>query len=86
MTQDRGDGMGEFEHISIKLSGDEALVLFDWLARFNKNNNTDLTDQAEQRVLWDIESSLESALVQVFSEDYTSLLDEARSRLQYPAP
>jgi len=78
--------MGESEHISIKLSGDEALVLFDWLARFNKNNNTDLTDQAEQRVLWDIESSLESVLVQVFSEDYTSLLDEARSRLQYPAP
>lgn len=77
--------MGEDEHFSVKLSGDEALVLFDWLARFNESNSSNLTDQAEQRVLWDIESSLESALIQVFSEDYSSLLNEARSRLQYPA-
>ncbi|MGO4431754.1 hypothetical protein AB4Y88_00200 [Paenarthrobacter sp. RAF9] len=78
--------MDEKEHISFKLSRDEALVLFDWLARFNKSNSSNLTDQAEQRVLWDIESSLESVLIQVFSEDYSSLLDEARGRLQYPAP
>ncbi|WP_309106572.1 hypothetical protein [Arthrobacter sp.] len=78
--------MSESEQISVKLSEDEALVLFDWLARFNERRNTDLADQAEQRILWDIECSLESVLVQPFLEDYTLLLAEARSRLGNPSP
>ena len=42
--------------VSIELSGDEALVLFEWITRFNKREDAEFEDQAEQRVLWDIES------------------------------
>ncbi|ERI37022.2 hypothetical protein IG195_08980 [Arthrobacter sp. TES] len=71
--------------ISVELSEDEALVLFDWLARFNKRKDLDLADQAERRILWDFECSLESVLIQPFSEDYALLLAEARSRLVDPS-
>jgi hypothetical protein len=38
--------------VTIELTNDEALVLFDWIARFNKSeNDSTFPDQAEQRVL-----------------------------------
>ena len=44
--------MGESGASALELrSGGRALVLFDWLARLNKNNNTDLTDQAGNDLL-----------------------------------
>lgn len=78
--------MSNAGQIGIELSEDEALVLFDWLARFNERKDVDFADPAERRILWDIESSLESLLIQPFSEDYALLLAEARSRLVNPSP
>ncbi|KUM35163.1 hypothetical protein [Arthrobacter sp. EpRS71] len=78
--------MSNAGQIGIELSEDEALVLFDWLARFNERKDVDFADPAERRILWDIESSLESLLIQPFSEDYALLLAEARSRLVDPSP
>jgi len=78
--------MRESEQISIKLSADEALVFFDWLARLNDRRDPDVADPTEQRILWDIECSLESVLIQTFSEDYTSVLAQARSRLGLSKP
>jgi hypothetical protein len=39
-------------------------------------------DQAEQRVLWDVECMLERVLWEPFSADYGSLLDAARSAVR----
>ncbi len=69
-----GVGVSNAGYISVELSEDEALVLFDWLARFNERKDLDFAEQAERRILWDIESSLESVLIQPFSEDYALLL------------
>ena len=51
------------DKINIILAKDEAIVLFDFLARFNQNDNKEVfEDQAEQKILWDIESILEKQL------------------------
>ncbi|MDP4208552.1 MAG: hypothetical protein Q8928_07035 [Bacteroidota bacterium] len=40
------------DELSINLTKDEALVLFDFLARFNETDHTDIfEDQAEQKSL-----------------------------------
>lgn len=67
--------------VSLVLNLDEALVLFEWLARFNAAEN-EFADQAEQRVLWDLEAMLESALLAPLSPDYSTLLDAARERVR----
>ena len=41
---------------TLKLSHDEAIVFFEWLARFNAFEEHQFEDQAEQRVLWDLEA------------------------------
>ena len=46
--------------IRLELSNEEALVLLSWLSRFNETDNTSFfEDQAEERVLWDIEAVIE---------------------------
>lgn len=70
--------------IEIKLTKDEALVLFDWLSRFNQNHDSKFEDQAEQRVLWDIEAALESLLAEPLMQDYKIRLLQARSNLRDP--
>jgi hypothetical protein len=45
------------DDILITLSQDQALVLFDWLARTGtRDQPAEFEDQAEQRVLWDLEA------------------------------
>ena len=51
------------EPVTLTLSREEALVLFEWLHRFNDEEGHRFEDQAEERVLWNLEASLESRLV-----------------------
>jgi hypothetical protein len=71
----------EAPDVDISLNQDKALVLFEWLTAFNKSEPT-FSDQAEQRVLWDVEALLERALDALFRSDYESLLANARSRVR----
>ena len=71
--------------VTIELTGDQALVLFDWIRRFNEQEREDFEDQAEERVLWDIETMLEKALVEPFAQDYDQLLTAARATDRDPA-
>lgn len=74
------------EEIPISLSHDQALVLFEWLARTGAGEQPAVfEDQAEQRVLWDLEAALEKRLVEPFKSDYRELLEAARSRVRDPA-
>ena len=68
--------------VNIELSHDEALVLFEWLSNFNKMGQRQFSDQAEQRVLWDIESRLESELVEPFQLNYGERLEAARAAVR----
>jgi hypothetical protein len=72
------------ETIRLQLSRAQALVFFDWLARFNDAGDAELEDQAEQRVLWNLEAMLEAALVEVLDPEYDRLLAEARATVRDP--
>ena len=70
-------GAGE-KSVTVTLSDDEALVLFDWLARTSDSGvPAPSVDQAELRVLWHVEAVLERSLVAILRPDYGSLLNEA---------
>ena len=69
--------------VKIELTKDEAIVLFEFLSRFNETDNPDLfDDQAEQRVLWDIECILEKELAEPFRTDYDEIVKQARNRVR----
>ncbi len=69
--------------ISIDISESEAVVFFDWLVRLNENEPSDLfVDQAEKRVLYDLESFLEAKLSVVLESDYATLLSCARDSVR----
>ncbi|MFG2059354.1 hypothetical protein ACGFI9_35620 [Micromonospora sp. NPDC048930] len=57
------------DEVVLRLSRDEALVLFEWLYRTDKTTNdfVDLVeDQAEQRALWNLTCLLERELVEPY--------------------
>jgi hypothetical protein len=65
--------------VAIELSGDEALVLFEWLAGMDAAKLG--VGEAEQRVLSGIEAALEKSLVEPFAKDYVDLVEQARRRI-----
>jgi len=72
--------------VKIEFTSDAALVLYDWLTRFNQREEIDVTDQAEERVLFDLEVILEKALVAPLQADYAELLAQARSHVRDECP
>ncbi|MFT3798374.1 hypothetical protein [Microbacterium sp.] len=71
------------DEVLIGLSREQALVLFEWLTRTGVGGQPAVfEDQAEQRVLWDLESTLESLLTEPLREDYRELVADARARLR----
>jgi hypothetical protein len=72
------------EKITVELTNKEAIVLFEFLCRFDDENNYSFADQAEQRVLWDIQCVLEKQLVEIMSPDYRRFLKEAREQVRDP--
>jgi hypothetical protein len=70
------------EKVTVELTRKEALVLFEFLRRCDDEGKYAFADQAEQRVLWDLEGALETQLVEVFDPDYARLLTAAWAELR----
>ena len=70
--------------VSIELSEDEVLVIFEWLHRINESPQVEFADQAEQRAAWDLEAALESANPDLFAGDYLHRVLAARERVRDP--
>jgi hypothetical protein len=70
--------------ISFKLTGDDALVLFGFLQRFDDEGVLTVQDQAEERALWNLQCLLEKQLVEIFHPNYKALLRAACDRLRDP--
>jgi hypothetical protein len=68
--------------IKIEFSKDEALVLFEWLAHLDEMQNKPIMDDAEQKVLWNLEAKLEPLLVEIVKPEYKKLVAEAKERLK----
>jgi hypothetical protein len=70
--------------VSVILSSDEALVLFELLHRWEDAGwyeNADLLP-GERTALWAVSGRLETILVEPFKDDYRKLVDQARERLR----
>jgi len=73
----------ENDKISFILSREEAIVLFDWLSRFNEMGKSEMFhDQSEERVLWDMESLLERTITEAFYSNYSEILSKAREKVR----
>jgi hypothetical protein len=70
--------------VELVLNQHEALVLYEFLTRGQEkaDDYSTIEDQAELRVLWDVQAMLESVLVEPLSPDYVALLAEARSKVR----
>jgi hypothetical protein len=68
--------------VTITLTDDEALVLFDFLARFTDTDLLGTEDQAEQRAIWNLHCLIERQIVASFAPNYHELLVAARNRLR----
>lgn len=68
--------------VTITLTDDEALVLFEFLARFSDTDLLGTEDQAEQRALWNLHCLLERKIVASSAPNYRELLASARDNLR----
>ena len=68
--------------IALELSREEALVLFEWLTRFDHTGDAAFVDRAEERVLWDLHARLEAVLVEPLDSRYEELLALARAKMR----
>jgi len=69
------------ETIQISLSRSQALALFEWLTKQDDSDTFKYDHEAEQRIVWKLQSQLESTLVEPFCEDYLSILELARVKV-----
>ena len=69
------------DKLSLNLTKNEALVLFDFLSRFNQSeNNIIFEDKAEQKIFWTIEALLEKQLTEPFLPNYKTLLSRQEKK------
>jgi hypothetical protein len=70
------------EDVFIRLSRDEALVLYEWLHRSEDEDRlSQPVHDAEQVALWSLSALLERELVEPFQANYVELVAGARDRL-----
>jgi hypothetical protein len=68
--------------VTVTLTSDEAIVLFELLHRWEDSGQIDtVLMPGEQTALWALSCRLESSLVEPFEGNYCDLLDQARRRL-----
>lgn len=76
------ESIKDVDGILIKLNKDEALVLLDWLYRFNEGDHSKfIQHQSENRILFDLESILERNVNEVLSNNYLDSLTKARKNI-----
>jgi hypothetical protein len=68
--------------VTITLTHDKALVLFEWLTRREDRLDELVDDQAEQVALCNLTCLLESQVAEVFDPDYGRLVQQAMDRLR----
>jgi hypothetical protein len=73
------------DDVTISLTSDEALVLFDLLHRWEDDDQVaPPQNEAERIALWNLSALLERVMVEPFGPDYTRHVSEAQTRLTPP--
>ena len=68
------------EDVVITLKKEEALVLFEYITKFN-NENKNKSCNSDTYALWSLENALEEKLAEPFLENYDKIILEARKKL-----
>ncbi len=76
------EGKNKDGFVLIKFSNEEAIVFLEWLSRFNEEEDNKFADQAEERILWDIEAVLEKNTIGILGNDYAEALSKARKTVR----
>jgi hypothetical protein len=69
------------EQVHIMISEDEALVLFEFLERFENTENLSFIHPAEYVALMKISAQIDKEIAAMFKSDYSTLLESARQRV-----
>ena len=70
------------DKITIQLTKNEAIVLFNFLSNFSNSEKLEIEHQSEERVLWNLCCDLEKILVEPFQENYKEILEVARESVK----
>lgn len=71
------------DQITLNLSTDEALVLFELLSRHEDDSKLSLNDVSEEHVLSILLGKLEVILVEPFRPNYSELLQIAQDKIKH---
>jgi len=70
------------DSIDIKLTKDEAWVLFEFVRRFSDTDSLKIEDQSEERALWNLCCVFEKSLHQEENIEYSEFIKQCRDRLR----
>lgn len=70
------------DDITLKLTKQQALVLFEWLSNADTLEPSIFRHPGEEKVLWKLQGQLEPALTEPFAANYRELLAEARRSVE----
>lgn len=68
--------------ITLEVTKQEALVLFEWLAKVEPMGTTVFQHPSEEKVLWKLQGQLESTLQEPLTANYAELVAQARSAVE----
>lgn len=68
--------------IEIKLTEDEAWVLYEFTRRYSDSDQLEIADQAEQRALWNLCCVFEKTLHHESNLEYKDHIAQCRERLK----
>ena len=69
--------------ITINLTKDQALVLFEFVSRINEQPDSNIfEDEAELFALSEVEGQLQKILDEPFRPDYNNIIEKARERIR----
>ncbi|HYQ93083.1 MAG TPA: hypothetical protein VES89_13660 [Candidatus Competibacteraceae bacterium] len=74
--------VGFARELTITMTRAEALVLFEFLARYDESEKLDIQDPAEEFALWQVHGAFERVLVEPFEADYRERLEAARETVR----
>lgn len=69
--------------VRVELTSDEALVLFEFLTRFQTQETLTIQHPAEEQSLWNLQCLLEKKLLEPWLSNYEELLQAARRSLSF---
>ncbi len=70
------------DKVTLILTKDEAIVLFEFLSRFSDTDELSIEDQAEARVLWNMCCGFEKTLAEPFDPEWNKILHAARAAVR----